>query len=284
MPQTMMHLIVLKKTKLAEMDLIITAFSEEGYHVQAVIKGGRKPGSRRGAHLELFCRSQALLHQGRGTLMTVSEAELVNAHAGCRSDIEHSSAAAAVCELVEAVSRDADSEPRLFNLLDATLSTLDNTPISGLYLITAAALLKITAQIGFTPYLEGCLLCGAKRGSTHLHFSFEQGGLLCDECSTIDLDGLSEQPEQLRQPEQPGQPEQPTQPAPPGLSGQPAQLTDDVLGWVVTVLYSRYADLAKHTGSEYTAVGRLLLLFARNWMRTQVTPKNRSLDFMLALG
>ncbi|MDR2956816.1 MAG: DNA repair protein RecO, partial [Coriobacteriales bacterium] len=94
MPRVSDEIIVLKKTKLAEMDLIITGFSTSGQQVRVVVKGGRKPGSRRGAHLELFSHTRVLLHQGNSSLLTCTEAELVQPFSGCRSDIEHSAAAA----------------------------------------------------------------------------------------------------------------------------------------------------------------------------------------------
>jgi DNA repair protein RecO (recombination protein O) len=258
MPTYSARIIVLKKTKLAEMDLIVTGFNSDGQQLRLVVKGGRKPGSRRGSHLELFCQTDIVMHQGRSSMYTVTEAQLVKPHSGCRQDIEHNAAAAAISELVEVLSREADAEPRLFLLLDAALDTLEKTAIAGLELMVAAALLKIIAQVGFQPNLESCLVCGqpfeADKPDTSLafYFSFEQGGIICADCQAFDQSAT----------------------AAPAV--QPA-----LLSWVALLIKSRFSQLAEFADTEHQSIGHLLLLFARDWMRAQVTPKNRSLDFML---
>ena len=289
MPTYSARIIVLKKTKLAEMDLIVTGFNSDGQQLRLVVKGGRKPGSRRGSHLELFCQTDIVMHLGRSSMYTVTEAQLVNPHSGCRLDIEHSAAAAAISELVEVLSREADAEPRLFLLLEAALDTLEKTAIAGLELMVAAALLKIIAQVGFQPNLESCLVCGipfeadkpnalladeqveqaeqAQSGgyfssvntatssqAPAFYFSFEQGGIICADCQAFDQSST----------------------AAPAV--QPA-----LLNWVALLIKSRFSQLAEFADAQHQAIGHLLLLFARDWMRAQVTPKNRSLDFMLNL-
>jgi len=268
-PNVSDRIIVLKKTKLGEMDLIITAFSESGQQVRAVIKGGRKPGSRRGSHLELFSETQVLLYHGRGALDTVSEAQLVDAHLGCRVDIEHSSAAAVVTELVEVLSRDAEADPRLYQMLGSALSCIENTPSGGLELIVAAAMLKIIGQVGFLPNLKSCTICGRLREaqSEPMEFSFEQGGVVCSECAIS--------PDRLEDGVFSGMTD---------FSGaKNKSLTTPVYDWIELLIGSRFSELAACTGDENSGTGRMLLEFARDWMRTHVTQTNRSVDFLLAL-
>ena len=326
MPNISSRLIVLKKTKLAEMDLIITGFSSEGHQVRTVVKGGRKPGSRRGAHLELFSVTQVLHHQGRSSLTTVTEAELIKSHSGCRVDIEHSSAAGAVTELVEVLSRDADADPRLFLLLDACLDAIDGTSVDGLELIVAAALLKVVGQVGFLPNLETCIVCGRPRtaqksspmagsvtevasrkasekaetsmkvssglasnrealgdddaqtvklhgpigGHGPMAFSFSQGGVICLRCRQMAFGVLTDS----------------------GEASVDFPLTEDlfipadeaIFDWLVLLVRSRFVELAGYATTENHTIGRMLLAFARDWMRAQVTPRNRSVDFLMGLG
>ena len=256
MPAYSDEIIVLKKTKLAETDLIITGFSASGHQVRAVVKGGRKPGSRRGSHLELYSRSQVLLHRG-SSLDIVTEALLVDSHSGCRQDVEHSAAAAAVTELMEALSRDAEAEPRLFLLVDAALGCIDATALEGLGLIAAAALLKVIAQVGFQPYIDGCLVCGTERSdpaAAPMRFSFSQGGLICAECLELAADEVT------------------------------SAIEAALLDWVLLCIRGRFVELAAYADATHRQIGRDLLAFARDWMRAQVTPNNRSLDFMLEIG
>jgi len=271
------------------MDLIVTGLNATGSQVKAVIKGGRKPGSRRGAHLELFSKTNVLLYQGRSELMTVSEAELVKAHNGCRSDLEHSSAAAAVTELVEVLSRDSDSEPRLFLLLDASLDAIGSTAIDGLEMIVAASLLKIVGQVGFLPNLESCSICGRPRfrqqvgaeregffdggvsddddsDGKSMMFSFEEGGVVCSRCSVFR--DRSDDDEWVHD----------------GIVASLGQVDPAILDWLVLLIRSRFDELEPHAVAVNRHIGRLLLIFARDWMRAQVTAQNRSVDFLLNMN
>jgi DNA repair protein RecO (recombination protein O) len=277
MPNVSAQIIVLKKTKLSEMDLIVTGFSSEGHQVRTVVKGGRKPGSRRGAHLELFSKSQVLLYIGRSSLSTVSEAELVNSHSECRRDIEHTTAAAAITELVETISRDADVEPRLFLLLDACLDAVGGTDIDGLNLITAASLLKIVGQIGFLPNLESCSICGRPRGSElSMRFSFSEGGLICPNCLATQSGSDEEQAEGSE-----------CAGAYFGIDGglspenNVTAVEPELFDWLVLLIRSRFDDLAQYAVTENRAIGRVLLVFARDWIRAHVAQRNRSVDFLL---
>ncbi|MCL1880101.1 MAG: DNA repair protein RecO [Actinomycetia bacterium] len=279
MPTEPVELLVLKKTKLGETDLIITGYSSDGRQIRAVVKGGRKPGSRTGSHLELFCRSSVLLYKGR-KLDTVTEAKLLEAHVGCRQGIEHHAAASVLAELLEQVSRDAFPEPRLFALVDTTFAVIAKVPVEGLSLLVAAGLLKITAQAGFLPCLDCCAVCGsptwgqagsaaagegaaaaaenaegAESGSASgsargtVAFSYLQGGVVCPDCQTeLSSEGLAELPSPL-------------------------------LKWADLAIHSRFEELVHYADDAHQKLGKLLLGFAREWMRAHVSPKNRSLDF-----
>ena len=253
MPTRQAELLVLKKTKLAETDLIITAFSEEGTQVRAVVKGGRKPGSRLGAHLELFTRARVLLYSGR-TLDTVTEAEAIDLHCGCRQDPEHTAAASALAELLEGLSRDSDADARLFYLTDTAFSSLDAAETVGLPLLLAAGLLKQSAQAGFMPALAACACCGREylARADGDAFSFAQGGVLCADCQESGGDKGTLMP-----------------------SGQAA--------WLELILRSRFSDLMAYATADYQPIGQGCLSFCQDWIACHITRRLRSLDFFFDL-
>ena len=96
------RVIVVRKTKLGESDLILTLLAEDGSQLRAVAKGARKPKSSFASRLELFSVADVLCAKGR-SLDVVSEARLVEGNAALRGDIELTSAAAPIAELVERV-------------------------------------------------------------------------------------------------------------------------------------------------------------------------------------
>ena len=68
--------IVLRKTKLAETDLIVTLLADDGTQRRAVAKGARKPSSTFASRLELYAEADLLCSVGR-SLDVVKEARLV---------------------------------------------------------------------------------------------------------------------------------------------------------------------------------------------------------------
>jgi recombinational DNA repair protein (RecF pathway) len=126
----------------------------------------------------------------------------------------------------------------------------------------AAALLKIVAQVGFRPNLEDCLGCGAARLQAaenslvelnSVHFSFDQGGLICKDCLGQTTDAATKLIDQV------------------------------VLDWLSTLLNSRFVELLSYTDQAHQLIAERLLAFTREWMRAQITPRNRALDFFMEL-
>ena len=67
--------VVLRTWKLGEADRIISLFTREHGKVRAVAKGIRRTGSKFGSRLEPFGHVDVQLAEGRGTLVTVTQAE-----------------------------------------------------------------------------------------------------------------------------------------------------------------------------------------------------------------
>jgi DNA repair protein RecO (recombination protein O) len=261
MPSYAVPIIVLKKTKLGETDLIITGFSDEGRQIRAVAKGGRKPGSKLGVHLELYSIAQVLLHRGRN-LDIITEASDLVSNRSCRVDVLHSAGAAVVVELLDRVSADGDSEARLFPLVREALRCVGAASDEGVAFITAAAILKMTAQLGFRPSLTRCAFCGDKIAAVlpddtatgRVAFSLEQGGVICDSC----LPALIENSYRYRE----------------------LQL----IHWAEALITSRFADLECYGDEEHAVLGIVLLEFAREWLCAHLVNHLKSLDFLLKLS
>lgn len=185
MPSYPLKALVLKKTRLGETDTIVTLLAEDGRQVRAVAKGARKPGSRFGGRMEPFTVLDLLLHTGRN-LDVVSEARTVTSHPELVADLDRSSAAAVVADVLEKIALEGQAEPRLFGLACATLDALDSaSPAESCSLVTGF-LLKALAMHGYRPEFEACAVCGADVPQPTL-FSIPRGGVVCDECGTEDV-------------------------------------------------------------------------------------------------
>lgn len=177
------RVIVLRKTRLREADLVLTLLAEDGRQVRAVAKGALKPTGSFASRLELYACADVLLVKGRA-LDIVKEARLVDAHAPLRFDYERSICAAPMAELLAFASQDALPVERLFPMTQAALSCLETVEISRVRLVMCAFLLKAASLLGFRPSLAQCTECGKprKRGENWL-FSNHAGGVLCGDCA-----------------------------------------------------------------------------------------------------
>jgi DNA repair protein RecO (recombination protein O) len=187
------RVLVLRKTKLGETDIILTLLAADGRQLRAVAKGLRKPGGRFGGRLEPYSVADLLLHTGR-SLDVVTEAMTVATHAGLREDFDRSAAAAVVADLLDKVSLEGQPEERLFALATTTLDVMETAPLEALPPIVIAFLGKSMAMHGYRPQIESCACCSSELGECTT-FSVSAGGALCGSCAEADASGIRFGPE-----------------------------------------------------------------------------------------
>ena len=172
--------VVLRSIRYGEADRVLHLYTDDHGRVGAVAKGVRRVKSRLGGRLEPLSRVQLVLHQGRGELCTISQADTVHAHAALREHRESLERATQACE---AVLRLLDSnEPNLpaYNLLCNELALLDADPARACRAQALAFRLKLLLAAGFAPELASCASCG---DAEHLGgFSPSAGGVVCAGC------------------------------------------------------------------------------------------------------
>ena len=81
--------IVLRSLRYGEADRILHLYTPRRGRVSAIAKGVRKARSRFGGRLEPFFRLEAVLHEGRSDLLTVTSVTTIAAHPRLR---EHAAA------------------------------------------------------------------------------------------------------------------------------------------------------------------------------------------------
>lgn len=174
--------IVLRSIRYGEADRILHLYSAKCGRVGAIAKGARRPKSRFGGRLEPFFRLDLLLHEGRGELLTVTQASTVDGYRRLRGSAAALGAGARACD---AVLRLLDStEPNLpaYNLLCRYLSLLDDPAAARAAELPVALSfrLKLALAAGFSPELACCARCGE---AEHLvGFSGAAGGVVCAGC------------------------------------------------------------------------------------------------------
>lgn len=171
--------VVLRTHKLGEVDRILTILTRNHGQIRAVAKGVRKTSSRFGGRLEPFMVADLQLHEGRN-LDTVSQVEqLSNYGASIVADYPRFTAASAIVEAAEKLTRETSTSQHYLLVLGAlrTLANNDQLPDQ----VLDSYLLRALAISGWVPTLGDCQQCG----SAATHFSTHSGAVSCGNCQVV---------------------------------------------------------------------------------------------------
>ncbi|MBD0283321.1 MAG: DNA repair protein RecO [Thermoleophilaceae bacterium] len=172
--------VVLRSIRYGEADRVLHLYTEDRGRVGAVAKGVRRVRSRLGGRLEPLSRVRLVLHQGRGELCTVSQADTVHAHAALRERRAPLERASQACEAVLRLLDSSEPNRPAYNLLCNELSFLDSHPERATRAQALAFRLKLLLAAGFAPELASCAECGETDDLGA--FSPSAGGVVCAGC------------------------------------------------------------------------------------------------------
>lgn len=247
--------LVLRKTKLSESDLILTLLSEDGSQKQLVAKGARKPTSSFSSRLELFSVVDLLCVEGK-SLDIVKEARLVEGHEPLRTHVELAYAASPLLELLGKVSQQNLKNERLYASTVVALRAICTSSFELAPALCAAQLLKVLAFEGLRPMLAHCASCGRSADTfrvmapqSALGFSFEDGGVLCPDCSA---------------------------------TSQVLQVPSEALTWADYFLRSTYSDIIEQSVGLEASFDVLRL--CQGLIHAQLGIRLKSLDMLFTCG
>jgi DNA repair protein RecO (recombination protein O) len=172
--------VVLRSIRYGEADRVLHLYTPDRGRVGAVAKGVRRVKSRLGGRLEPLMRSRLVLHEGRGELCTISQADTVHAHASLRERRDSLERAVQACDAVLRLLDSGEANPPAYNLLCHELALLDTDPGAATRAQALAFRAKLLLAAGFAPELSSCASCGE---TEHLGaFSPSAGGVVCSAC------------------------------------------------------------------------------------------------------
>jgi DNA repair protein RecO (recombination protein O) len=172
--------IVLRSIRYGEADRVLHLYTPDRGRLGAVAKGVRRLKSRLGGRLEPLNRVRLVLHQGRGELCTVSQADTLAAHSMLRERRGSLERATQACEAVLRLLDSTEPNVPAYNLLCHELALLDASAAAARRSQALAFRLKLLLAAGFAPELASCAACGE---AEHLGaFSPSAGGVVCAGC------------------------------------------------------------------------------------------------------
>lgn len=169
--------LILRRSDFGEADRLLTVFSSEYGKLRLLAKGVRKTTSRKAGHVELFMLTHMLVAKGR-TWDIVSQAEIVEAYRDLREDLDKTSQAYYLAELVDRFTEEHDPNAPLFELLALALAHLSHTDDP--FLVLRYFELHLLSLTGYQPQLRFCVVCQeALEPVDNNYFHFAAGGTLC---------------------------------------------------------------------------------------------------------
>ena len=168
--------IILSRRDFGESDRLLTLFTPQRGKIRAIAKGARKPSAKLSGHVELFARSDCVIHRGRN-LDILAQAELIDPYLGLRDHLGRGAYANFVAELLDRFTADEDEEAAaLFLLLHQTLSRIadaDDPRLAARYFE-----LHLLDLVGFRPELQECVVSRAQLLPEPQFFSCDEGGIV----------------------------------------------------------------------------------------------------------
>ena len=170
--------IIIKKTKLGEADSILTFYTPHLGKIQGFARSLRKPKSKMAGHLELLTHSMVSLARGRN-LDTIIGAQTIDSFLPLKTDLDLTSYALYVIELVNQFTAEHIENNSLFELLMQTLEQLceasEETVLRGFEL-------HLLDTSGYRPQLQQCVVCRSPLQPVVNSSSPILGGMLCPAC------------------------------------------------------------------------------------------------------
>lgn len=169
--------VVLRTYKLGEADRIAVLLTRRSGKVRSVVKGVRRTRSKFGSRLEPGSHIEVQLHEGRGELDIVTQAESVEHYKFIREDLSRLTRASALLEAVDQLSIEREPNQRLFDMLVGGLRTIEdrNPPM-----VIGAFFLKLLSVEGVAPALNSCIECDSSEGP--FVWAVDSGGIRCRSC------------------------------------------------------------------------------------------------------
>lgn len=173
--------IVLRSIRYGEADSVLTLYTQARGRVSAIAKGTRKSTSRLGGRLQPAVRVHLGLHEGRGDMQTVRQAQIVEGHAGLWMEGYRLRASGSILEAAMRILIEEEPNEGAYNLLCRGLGLLAKAPPTDLPPRHDSIVLGVHAKLlvvaGLLPRLGSCCACDSP--GPLVAFSARMGGALC---------------------------------------------------------------------------------------------------------
>jgi DNA repair protein RecO (recombination protein O) len=171
--------IVLRRDDVREWDRLYTVFTREYGKLRLIAKGARRPRAKLAGSLEPYGAVDLHIAGGR-TLDRVIAVSVERSGMAMGKTWDRFRAASFIGECADMMTRDRDSDPRMFLLLNQVFVSLENLD-SGI--CVNAFVLRSLSLLGFAPRVDHCVDCRSEASPEQSAYAVSnRGGLICRNC------------------------------------------------------------------------------------------------------
>jgi len=174
---------VIKLVPLNENDKVVSVLSQKNGRINAVAKGINKIKSRSAASLDLLNNISFRAFQGKSNLDLITEVRLIDDFHSLKTDLDIINLNLYVLEVIDKLIIGHESTQSIYELVSSYLNYHKEEQLS---LIDRLKILisfqfKILDNLGYTPLLDECVVCGEKfkEGEFRIASADNQIGYIC---------------------------------------------------------------------------------------------------------
>jgi DNA repair protein RecO (recombination protein O) len=174
--------IVLSTEDFGEADRYVQFLTARWGVISTLAKSARKSKRRYVGGLDLFCHDEIFLRGEPKEHAYLVELKVLNSFPAIREDLDRVFVAGKAVQWIKKLLQPGHPQPAIYSLLGQTLALIEKETIP--YRLELLALLfkmKLLAELGLKPRVEGCVKCGTLEEGNY-SFDMEAGGVLCSAC------------------------------------------------------------------------------------------------------
>ena len=173
--------IVLERRDFREFDQIITLLTLEQGKITVLARGLKKITAKNASALEPSSLIEVEIVPGK-EIAHLIKSQVIEIFASLRHDLKKIAHASTVLRLVDRLIKGEEPDARIFELVRSFLFFIESSsaPAPG---TIAGLVLKLVSELGFTPILDRCVLCGVPLPPQATYvFDLGGGGVICQAC------------------------------------------------------------------------------------------------------
>jgi DNA repair protein RecO (recombination protein O) len=175
--------VVLHRADFGESDLLVTLYTSDLGKIRGIAKGAKRSKRRFVNNLQPFSYIRILFAEGRGGLIRLDEADMIQPFFRIGEDISKVLYGSYFLEMVRELTGEKEANPPLFALVVSFLTLLNDCPPREEY--PRIFELRLLDLLGYRLRVAECSICNQQlRSAEEVLFSFRHGGAVCSGCSS----------------------------------------------------------------------------------------------------